>query len=219
MVIAFLKLAVAIASLSYCMAPFPLSICNCGKDYSLDTLLLRARPCCWAWWLESKEQSSEGVQLHHSSHSSPQPNPTKLLYGIQHFKIADLALKSLEKWQRSALLVSTLAPPTPVSEFSSMERFVFYVYTKFWNDISMLFVCKSYFRLCSREFCPNRWKSSPTSFRAPIPTSLRWKCRTASSASKRVCRVRWSKAIFSIFDCLNNMLTPREDFCGINYYL
>ena len=72
MVIAFLKLAVAIASLSYCMAPFPLSICNCGKDYSLDTLLLRARPCCWAWWLESKEQSSEGVQLHHSSHSQSQ---------------------------------------------------------------------------------------------------------------------------------------------------
>ena len=74
MVIAFLKLAVAIASLSYCMAPFPLSICNCGKDYSLDTLLLRARPCCWAWWLESKEQSSEGVQCIIRATVNPNPN-------------------------------------------------------------------------------------------------------------------------------------------------
>ena len=77
-VIAFLKLAVAIASLSYCMAPFPLSICNCGKDYSLDTLLLRARPCCWAWWLESKEQSSEGVQCIIRATVNPNPNPNIL---------------------------------------------------------------------------------------------------------------------------------------------
>ena len=46
--------------------------------------------------------------------------------------------------------------------YSCVGEVRLYVYTKFWNDISMLFVCKSYFRLCSHEFCPNRWKSSPT---------------------------------------------------------
>ena len=51
----------------------------------------------------------------------------------------ELSLKSLEKWQRSALLVSTLAPPTPVSEFSSMERFV----CMFIPSFEMTFPCFS----------------------------------------------------------------------------
>ena len=45
-------------------------------------------------------------------------------YSQRILNFADLALKSLAKWQRSALLVSTLAPPTPASEFSNMERYV-----------------------------------------------------------------------------------------------
>ena len=73
---AFLKLAVEIASLSYCMAPFRLSICNCGKDYSLESLCWIATPCCCARRLEAKEQSSEGVQCIFEPQSNPtQPNP------------------------------------------------------------------------------------------------------------------------------------------------
>ena len=70
-------MAIAIASLSYCMAPFRLSICNCGKDYSLESLCWIATPCCCARRLEAKEQSSEGVQCIFE----PQSNPTQPTFG------------------------------------------------------------------------------------------------------------------------------------------
>ena len=57
-----------------------LSICNCGKDHSLDTLLLRVKPCCWAWWLESKERSSEGVHCIIRAFE-PQSTPTQPMPG------------------------------------------------------------------------------------------------------------------------------------------
>ena len=66
--------------------PFRLSICNCGKDYSLESLCWIATPCCCARRLEAKEQSSEGVQLQCNaslSHSQTQPNPTiSLSHGL-----------------------------------------------------------------------------------------------------------------------------------------
>ena len=43
-------------------------------------------------------------------------------YHSHQLNIADLVIKSLAKWQRSAQLVLTLAQPTPVLESSSMER-------------------------------------------------------------------------------------------------
>ena len=38
---------------------FRLSICNCGKDYSLESLCWIARPCCfaWSWQPRSKPQN------------------------------------------------------------------------------------------------------------------------------------------------------------------
>ena len=56
---AFLKTGSSNCIHSILYGSLRLSICNRGKEYSLESLCWNAKPCCCAWRLEAKEHSSE----------------------------------------------------------------------------------------------------------------------------------------------------------------